>query len=310
MADEKYINSLAKLCRICGEILGKQAQLVAPKSSKINKTFFIDVCNDIPEIHPTYICLKCFTTVRNVESRETTTSLTATSWIAHHENCTVCYGKLKTGPKRKKRQPGRPSKDNKNTWTRSIINEFVNNIPLNNTTIINISAQTINRKYNSHLDLCICYICKNIVSQPVTLENCQHSFCLNCIVTRLEGKKETETCPKFSKVIHIGDVKYSKNVSDMIDCITIECGKKCGEIFKIKEYNEKIIHENKCDISSSTSTSLDSTKLSDIFSLDETSELSRDMEDAALHIIKHKMSTSKSNIVKFPSGGPRVSTMP
>ena len=45
--------------------------------------------------------------------------------------------------------------------------------------------------------------------------------------------------------------------------------------------------------------SLDSTKLSDIFSLDQTSELSRDMEDAALHIIKHKMSASKSNIVSF-----------
>ena len=59
--------------------------------------------------------------------------------------------------------------------------------------------------------------------------------------------------------------------------------------------------------SSSTSMSLDSIKLSDIFSLDQTSELSRDMEDAALHIIKQKMSTSKSNIVKFPSGGPNYS---
>ena len=126
------------------------------------------MCNDIPEIHPKYIGLKCFTTVRNVESRETTTCLTGTSWIAHHENCTVCYGKLKTDPKRKKKHPGRPSYHNKKTWTQAIINEFVNTIPLNNTTtIINISAQTINRKYNSHLDLCICYICKNIVSQPV-----------------------------------------------------------------------------------------------------------------------------------------------
>ena len=44
--------------------------------------------------------------------------------------------------------------------------------------------------------------------------------------------------------------------------------------------------------------------------MDETTQLSTDMEDAELHIIEHKMFTSKSNIVKFPSVGPRVSKMP
>ena len=64
------------------------------------------------------------------------------------------------------------------------------------------------------------------------VENYQHSFCLNCIVPRLEGKKETETCPKCPKEIHIGEVKFSKNVSDMIDCIAINVAKNVVKFSK------------------------------------------------------------------------------
>ena len=49
------------------------------------------------------------------------------------------------------------------------------------------------------------------------------------------------------------------------------------------------------------------TSLSDVFTIDVGSEISRDMEDAALHIIKNKMAQSDSPEIQFKTGG-RVST--
>ena len=56
---------------------------------------------------------------------------------------------------------------------------------------------------------------------------------------------------------------------------------------------------NKSEISANSS----STTLShNIFSLNENSTISRDIEDAALHIIRQKMAQEDSNTIEFKSG--------
>ena len=122
--------------------------------------------------------------------------------------------------------------------------------------------------------------------QPVMLDDCQHSFCMNCISPIIEGKKESDT----------------------------KC-KTCNKLFPAENNNQKNEHEKNCVVqsvtpTSSTSmslTSISSTTLSDVFEVKESGDISRNMEDAALHILKTKLKDSANNTVEFCSGGPRVS---
>ena len=94
----------------------------------------------------------------------------------------------------------------------------------------------------------------------------------------------------------------------MIECLILECSKSCGKTFTFNMHGcDKVLHEtsgNGNDTISNLSSS--TTTLRDIMSLTDASAITRDMEDAVVHIAKHKMAESKCNIKQFPSGGPWV----
>ena len=71
----------------------------------------------------------------------------------------------------------------------------------------------------------------------------------------------------------------------------------------ICEYDFFKLHTSKCVISGCTAKE---TKLTDIFKIDKQDQLTRDMEDAALHVLKNKIAYCNSPEIQFKTGG-RVS---
>ena len=187
------------------------------------------------------------------------------------------YRTEKLGVNRRKKSTGCVSCLNNDIWTRAqtviILNEGLKNKTQN---VIN--KNNIDKEQNSHLDLCICQICQEIRNATVMLVDCQHSFCVTCIVPQLQGKQQSNTnCPTCNTNIEFDKIKPSLNVVEMT-----------------KILKPKYQHNN---LSITTNS---------ILSIQDASEICPDMEAAALHIIKTKMAKSNSNSVEFPSGGPRV----
>ena len=61
------------------------------KYSEILKSVIhIDGIHDNNDIHPKLMCMKCYSTIRNVEKRNSTTDLIPKSWPKHAENCDIC----------------------------------------------------------------------------------------------------------------------------------------------------------------------------------------------------------------------------
>ena len=189
-ADNHLIN-IAKLCRICGLFLSKDKFLVSKYVDSVKSVFHVNCHQDQPDIHPQHLCMKCYSTIRNVEKRGTCTSLIAKTWTAHsNDKCNVCISvaTLKKGrrkkTKEKKSVAGRP-KEEKWTRTESISLEK-KSFP--DTTEIN--KLQLNHLINAPIiPFCTCLICEDIVTTPITITPCEHIFCLHCLLPKLEGTK-------------------------------------------------------------------------------------------------------------------------
>ena len=91
---------------------------------------------------------------------------------------------------------------------------------------------------------------------------------------------------------------YEKLVKVLkMDCST------CQKLFSMDEYDSFKLHTSKCVIPASTA---NETKLTDIFRINKQDQLTRDMEDVALHVLKNKIPHSNSPEIQFKTGG-RVS---
>ncbi|XP_057299393.1 V(D)J recombination-activating protein 1-like [Hydractinia symbiolongicarpus] len=85
---------LTKLCRICQEHTGKvlrNALSVKKFSERIEKAFRIDLKGDIPTLHPRKISLKCYSLMKNVETKNTTPILNVKSWFPHNSSDCVTF---------------------------------------------------------------------------------------------------------------------------------------------------------------------------------------------------------------------------
>ena len=85
--DSHFIN-LNKLCRICGNLLGKKALVKEKYITRLNSVFFINITKDLQYIHPPKICMKCYL-LMNTASKEI-----APFHLKHMKNCspmmTIC----------------------------------------------------------------------------------------------------------------------------------------------------------------------------------------------------------------------------
>jgi len=98
----------------------------------------------------------------------------------------------------------------------------------------------------------------------------------------------------------------------MLTLLAIQCS-ICKITFNIsnqyQQYQSHVIICNAQSISSTSSSYENSLSLSAIFDMSETTPIPRNIEDAALHIIKNKIAQSNlpNNTIEFKTGGPRVS---
>ena len=305
MADSSHEKLLEKLCRICGELCSTKFK-VTEHFERISKAFLVYLDRDDPNIHPKHICHPCYSTMTNVEARQTTTQIKPLSWEAHMEiDCVTCQKMQqlrKGGGKFKKKKIGRPSKK---LWSRIITNNILKKTP-EDIVPYACSIESFSAKLNPHLKLCMCALCRNILRKPLLLVNCEHCFCSNCILPKLEGKFiENIVCPVCETKIKEEDVVSPKYVTSIIGSLQVGCSLGCGENFTLAEHDEKIFHENSCVQNSRTKLKL---TLADTLSLDDCSDISRDVEDAALQVIRHKMrrSTLPNKSIEFKTAGPRV----
>ena len=119
-----------------------------------------------------------------------------------------------------------------------------------------------------------------------------------------------ETIPTFEKELRGQDknsAKYFKCSSQiyeitehvvyekLVKVLKMDCS-TCQELLSMDQWDSFKLHTSKCVISASTA---NETKLTDIFKINKQDQLTRDMEDVALNVLKSKIAHSNSPQIQF-----------
>ena len=134
---------------------------------------------------------------------------------------------------------------------------------------------------------------------------CEHVFCVSCIVPKVEGKEQkTTTCPEC--LANVNQIVPSKKQQKLTESLSLTCAIGCGKTFNICDMNRKLMHQEECagKIGQSHSSSL----TQDILELDIESDISKELEETAVKVIRHKISKSTlpNKAIEFMTGGSRV----
>ena len=244
--------------------------------------------------------------------RKTTIKLIPfTKWDLHSTNCQICnkVKLLQKGVTGVKKIPLGRTKANANIWKQSAL-ENLKEIIQPNLLPKKLTLKDFLPDINPHLHLCVCSICKNLLRKPLIMKTCQHVFCFLCLPSFLKSKPEDSTfCPICSKQFSNNGVLHSTHTDNMIKILMLSC-KTCSTKYSpITEYNLYLLHEKECSLSAAEQSQ--SMSATDIFNLTEECKIPRLVEDAAIHVIRTKMSmTSLPNkSIEFKTGRSRVSAI-
>ena len=154
---------------------------------------------------------------------------------------------------------------------------------------------------NPHLKFCTCFLCQDIIRRPILLVPCEHVFCMTCLIPKVEGTLKSDSkCPQCSTLIE--DITSSKNTVELTKSLKLSCPQDCGITFFATEtgLKEKNEHQCPCPVGNKSSESLN-----------RNNDISREMEEVAMCVIKHKLanSTRPNKTIEFKTGGSRVSTL-
>lgn len=308
MNDDHY-KSLERLCRFCGLHLTEYYCEVSDYAEDIKTCFYIDVSKDTPDVHPKSFCHKCKSDLNNVKKRGSTVANKFLEWTKHTTKCLACDLDSVT----QTRSVGRPKKEKKllnPKWTRKFSNALID-MCTQSSDLPPISC--LEENLNPNLNLCVCLLCLNLLDQPVLNVHCQHVVCLKCLLVRIEGKdlKEIECpiCPQVKEWDFLNNLVVTRNsfapaltTIQIIENLRVPCKRRCGKTFTIGDQN-KGEHENYCFYEERKVNAIE-----DIFNFSPEEEIPQLYEDAALHIIKAKMSKSElpNQGAAFKTGGPKV----
>ena len=287
-------SQLENLCFICGEFCDqKKKSLVEHHQDELKAIFFLkDDCFN--ENTPLNFCWNCHAQVGNMKRPSSAIQIRIPDWKPHQsDNCSVCdksppERKVGRTPKKSKGKKGRPSMEAMPYWTRGDIEDIL--LGANMMPKISKLIPKLNSNLKSRVNqIFYCAQCHSIMEIPISNIKCEHSFCHHCIFPNLIGIKQNESsCPTCEINLRPGEVHVSKTLLHALENMTIPCN-TCQKTQPILELCD---HEDTCT---------DISKISDVFSM---KEFPRHVENAVLHVIKHKMSGEKT--VEFASGGPRV----
>ena len=305
MAEENCVHSegLTRLCRVYGGLLNFSTECYKEELLEVFYCAFEKSQNA-----PSKFCTKCYSKLKVTPKRKSTIVFTETIWGPHtQENCATCfrYDVLKKGGKKKKFvRKGRPPNDgSREEWSKQDSLKLIKSTPIEEPH--HLAPVELTTEANPQLQLCQCGLCHSVFRRPVKIKSCEDTFCLLCFTRFAEGKlKKNLRCPTCREVFEKDDVAASPAATKLLDSLSSKCEKGCGKTFKCVESIEKNVHESSCKGPE------ESFKLLDILNIPNTSEVPRKIEQAAYHVVRHKMVNSilPNNGIEFLSGGSRVST--
>ena len=183
-----HSTALQRLCRICGNLYKGKSFEVKNYSEELEKVFYCKFGEDDKEIHPEKFCLNCYKRWKNVSKRKTTLDFHVFEWPTHAGNCLVCeraYSLLRGGRKTKTNigAKGRPTLL-KTRWTREQSLDFFSKF---SDKTVKILKDDVCSQLNPHLKFAICCVCDDIMTSPIRLMSCNHTFCCQCFLRSVEG---------------------------------------------------------------------------------------------------------------------------
>ena len=201
-----------------------------------SQSFFINKTTDDEQIHLTQICQKCY-----LKRNKTTSISPFNNWNAHFDdNCQICdtvkllsrcvIGLQKIHKPHKKYPGGRPTSKEK-SWNQSVLNKLNELIPLNSIHS-NIRVADLDKHKNTHISLCKCGLCTDVLRRSVTINICKHIFCFSCFAKFIKSKLESESiCSTCNINFKIDNIKFSQFQRKLLDLIKVSCSlssKKCS----------------------------------------------------------------------------------
>ena len=242
--------------------------------------------------------------MRNIEKRGTTPNLSIYKFAPCSHECPTCsrVELLLEGTTKvpKYCSKGRPYVKT-DIWDKAKSNKL-----LGETVEIDTSLLTKANLEQLPKGMLDCQGCSKLIQRPVTVSPCDHSFCVHCILREIEGKASDELqCPKC--LCMIGTIFASKKLVDIINKLILKC-EHCLEEIEFKEYEQHVCTPQSQGSSSSSSRSSQIT-VSDIMDIENESDISPEVNDAVLHVLRKKLSESSlpNRGIVFNAGG-RVST--
>lgn len=268
----------SKLCRVCGNFVGTKpkniVRLNAELKKKLKDHFLVDTHEDT-DVHPKQICLKCASKLKNIIKRGSTPSVNVFNFNKYTSRCPVCtpLHKRKTFPTKIDVSP-KP----KNVWDKQRSKELLEQ------TFPDFNVFYPNGVIMDHLPpkMLNCSHCSQLIQGPVTVSPCEHDFCVHCLLKLVEGKSmENLSCPKCSLLIT--SVFPSKKLKKLIETLKAVCG-DCKASYTITEE-----HQCKPSICSQATPAT----LTDLIKVTREEDITKEMNDAVVHIIKKKMDSSQ-----------------
>lgn len=286
---------LKNVCRICSAKFKKNSRVynVADYCNDIEKAFRLVLSEDKKDLHPTKFCEVCRNAMKNILKKQITHTNTVPIFTDHTDGCLTCerYVKMSTGGRPVKRKSSGRPKFNSSIWTRILSD----NLYADTEDIIpgSISFATLKNDNESMIEFVICKMCDGVLKRPLLLP-CHHSFCFGCLAAEHEGNA-TINCVVCATECLPSMLVPNREKMAMLSKLCVLCC--CGEKILV---GDKTRHEKNCkgpkkDVS-----------LSDMTNLQLDTPIPKEIERAALTVVRHKLKNSENNTIEFCSGGPRV----
>ena len=191
-----HTRPIDRLYLVCGDFVKEKGYNWTDYKENFTQAFFFDFLSSSAVHYPPTFCKKCYFKMKNILKRPSASmnALCSLIWLPHPSTgeCKVCKlfdeNKNFRGGKvpKKKFRTGKPSQSEVKFWTRD-------------------SSKTLEAKFkwiclptylelddfeeeiNPQLSLCVCNLCKNLLRKATILSICEHTFCLQCILQKVEG---------------------------------------------------------------------------------------------------------------------------
>ena len=154
-----HCTNLDKLCRICGNLHGKNALAKENYITQLHSVFFINITKDLQCIHPPKICMKCYLLMNMASKRNSTISLKMyENWYPNDDySCRARIAELSKGALGKMKNTIKNDRRNRPAlsklfWSQEDLDMLSAKCPPDNLPI-DIENSYFKEKWNPHLSI-------------------------------------------------------------------------------------------------------------------------------------------------------------